>query len=74
MNLPYCTRQLHLIVNSDVVSDNHDYHQFSEQINQANEVLGKQCETGAIAMLELKTALMSDMWENTIKQMTTLKI
>ncbi|MBL7107642.1 MAG: IS1182 family transposase [Phycisphaerae bacterium] len=33
-----------LIVNSDVVSDNHDYHQFSEQINQANEVLGKQCE------------------------------
>jgi len=34
-----------LIVNSDVVSDNHDYHQFSEQINQANEVLGKRCET-----------------------------
>ena len=34
-----------LIVNSDVVSDNHDYHQFSEQVNQANEVLGKPCET-----------------------------
>ena len=34
-----------LIVNSDVVSDNHDYHQFSEQVNQANEVLGKRCET-----------------------------
>ena len=33
-----------LIVNSDVVSDNHDYHQFSEQIDQANQVLGKQCE------------------------------
>jgi len=33
-----------LIVNSDVVSDNHDYHQFSEQIDQANEVLGKPCE------------------------------
>ncbi len=33
-----------LIVNSDVVSDNHDYHQFSKQIVQANEVLGKQCE------------------------------
>jgi hypothetical protein len=33
-----------LIVNSDVVSDNHDYHQFSEQVDQANEVLGKQCE------------------------------
>ena len=34
-----------LIVNSDVVSDNHDYHQFSGQIDQANKVLGKQCET-----------------------------
>jgi len=34
-----------LIVNSDVVSDNHDYHQFSKQVNQANEVLGKPCET-----------------------------
>jgi len=34
-----------LIVNSDVISDNHDYHQFSEQIDQANEVLGKRCET-----------------------------
>ncbi len=26
--------------------------------------------TGAVAMLELRTALMSDLWENTIKQMT----
>ena len=34
-----------LIVNSDVVSDNHDYHQFSKQINQANEVLEKSCKT-----------------------------
>jgi transposase len=34
-----------LIVNSDVVSDNHDYHQFSKQINQATEVLGKPCKT-----------------------------
>jgi transposase len=33
-----------LIVNSDVVSDNHDYHQFSEQVNQANEVLGRPCD------------------------------
>ncbi|MHC4538379.1 MAG: IS1182 family transposase [Planctomycetota bacterium] len=33
-----------LIVNSDVVSDNYDYHQFSEQVNQANEVLGKPCD------------------------------
>jgi hypothetical protein len=33
------------IVNSDVVSDNHDYHQFSEQVSQANEVLGKPCKT-----------------------------
>jgi len=32
------------IVNSDVVSDNHDYHQFSEQVSQANEVLGKPCK------------------------------
>ena len=34
-----------LVVNSDVISENHDYHQFSEQVDQANEVLGKQCET-----------------------------
>jgi len=34
-----------LIVNSDVVSDNHDYHQFSEQVNQANEVLSRPCKT-----------------------------
>ncbi len=34
-----------LIVNSDVVSDNHDYHQFSEQVDQANEVLSKPGET-----------------------------
>jgi len=34
-----------LIVNSDVVSDNHDYHQFSKQVDQANEVLGRPCET-----------------------------
>jgi len=34
-----------LIVNSDAVSDNHDYHQFSKQVNQANEVLDKPCET-----------------------------
>ena len=34
-----------LIVNSDVVSDNHDYHQFSKQVNQANEVLGRPCKT-----------------------------
>jgi hypothetical protein len=33
-----------LIVNSDVVSDNHDYHQFSKQVNKANEVLDKPCE------------------------------
>jgi hypothetical protein len=34
-----------LIVNSDVIPENHDYHQFSEQVDQANEVLGKRCET-----------------------------
>jgi transposase len=34
-----------LIVNSDVVSDNHDYHQFSQQVDQANETLGRPCET-----------------------------
>ena len=34
-----------LIVNIDVVSDNHDYHQFSKQVNQANEVLDKPCKT-----------------------------
>jgi hypothetical protein len=34
-----------LVVNSDMVSDNHDYHQFSEQVNQANEVLIRPCKT-----------------------------
>jgi transposase len=34
-----------LIVNSDVIPENHDYHQFSEQVDQANEILDKQCET-----------------------------
>jgi len=34
-----------LIVNSDVVSENNDIHQFAEQIEQANETLGKKCQT-----------------------------
>lgn len=34
-----------LIVNSDVVSENNDLNQFGEQINQANEVLEKKCDT-----------------------------
>jgi len=34
-----------LIVNTDVVNENNDIHQFAEQIDQANEVLGKKCET-----------------------------
>jgi transposase len=34
-----------LIVSCDVVNDNNDEHQFADQIDQANEVLGKQCET-----------------------------
>lgn len=34
-----------LIVNSDVVSENNDLNQFTNQINQANETLGKKCET-----------------------------
>lgn len=33
-----------LIVSSDVVSKNNDLEQFSDQINQANETLGKKCE------------------------------
>lgn len=33
-----------LIVNSDVVSENNDLNQFSNQINQANEVLEKDCK------------------------------
>lgn len=33
-----------LIVSSDVVSENNDLNQFAEQINQANEILGKKCE------------------------------
>jgi len=34
-----------LIVNSDVVSENNDLNQFAEQINQANEILEKKCDT-----------------------------
>ncbi len=34
-----------LIVNSDVVNENNDYHQFAEQIEQANETLGMKCKT-----------------------------
>jgi transposase len=34
-----------LIVNTDVVGDNNDRHQFAEQINQAIDVLGKKCTT-----------------------------
>jgi hypothetical protein len=33
-----------LIVNCDVVQENNDTNQFSNQINQANEVLGKECK------------------------------
>lgn len=34
-----------LIVNSDVVSENNDVNQFANQVNQANQVLEKNCET-----------------------------
>jgi len=34
-----------LIVNTDVVSENNDINQFANQINQANETLGKKCDT-----------------------------
>ncbi len=34
-----------LIVTSDVVSENNDLSQFANQIDQANETLGKKCET-----------------------------
>ena len=34
-----------LIVSSDVVNENNDYHQFAKQVNRANETLGKKCET-----------------------------
>lgn len=33
-----------LIVNSDVVNENNDRNQFADQIQQANETLGKKCE------------------------------
>ena len=33
-----------LIVNSDVVNQSNDYNQFAEQIEQANETLGRKCE------------------------------
>jgi len=33
-----------LIVNSDVVNENNDYHQFAEQVEQANATLDKKCQ------------------------------
>ena len=33
-----------LIVSSDVVNENNDYHQFAEQIEQAHETLDKKCD------------------------------
>lgn len=33
-----------LIVNTDAVSENNDLYQFPEQLNQANEILGKKCQ------------------------------
>ncbi len=34
-----------LILSTDVVSETNDLNQFATQINQANEILGKKCET-----------------------------
>jgi len=56
-----------LIVNSDVVSDNHDYHQFSKQVNQANEVLDKPCETACADAGYSDTNSMADIDEQGIK-------
>jgi len=40
------TMQQHgLIASTDVVNKNEDSNQFASQVNQANEVLGKKCET-----------------------------
>jgi transposase len=36
-----------LIVNSDVVRENNDLNQFANQIDQANEILGKKCDTAS---------------------------
>ena len=36
-----------LIVNTDAVSENNDLNQFANQINQANETLGKKCEAAS---------------------------
>jgi transposase len=33
-----------LIVSSDVVNENNDIHQFADQVEQANETLGKKCQ------------------------------
>ena len=34
-----------LIVNSDVVNENNDLHQFADQVEQANKTLDKKCQT-----------------------------
>lgn len=56
-----------LIVNSDVVSDNHDYHQFSKQVNQANEVLHEPCKTACADAGYADTNSLADADEQGIK-------
>ncbi len=54
-----------LIVNSDVVNESNDTNQFSEQVKQANEVLGRKCVGGGekeLILEEPKAALMEPGW------------
>lgn len=54
-----------LIVSADVVSDNNDYNQFSNQVEQAVDTLGRQCQT-AVAD--------AGYWNDGIKETVTKQI
>jgi len=56
-----------LIVNCDVVQENNDTNQFSNQIDQANEVLGKECKVACSDAGYSKVDNLKEIDDNDIK-------
>ncbi len=56
-----------LIVNSDVVNESNDTNQFSEQVKQANEVLGRKCKTACADAGYANTGNLKDAVEEEIE-------
>ncbi len=56
-----------LIVNVDVVSENNDVNQFANQIEQANETLGKKCDTACADSGYANTEQLKQIDEQNIK-------